>query len=74
MWTWILRDILILRYIDKTRFYLQVSKSLLFVFPAPAVDVSNDKSEFVKQELSKSDRPDLASARIVISGGSICIL
>ncbi|XP_076443654.1 electron transfer flavoprotein subunit alpha, mitochondrial-like [Babylonia areolata] len=36
---------------------------------APTEDVSNDKSSFLGQELSKSDRPDLSSASIVISGG-----
>ncbi|KAL5004996.1 hypothetical protein ScPMuIL_018452 [Solemya velum] len=36
---------------------------------APEVSISNTLSEFVSQELSKSDRPDLASARSVISGG-----
>lgn len=34
-----------------------------------AVDVKTDQSEFVSQELSKSDRPDLQTAKIVISGG-----
>jgi len=34
-----------------------------------AADVSNDKSEWVGQELTKSDRPELASASIVVAGG-----
>lgn len=34
----------------------------------PAVDVAN-QVQFVKQELSKSDRPELTSAKVVISGG-----
>ena len=41
----------------------------IFLFEAPDVSVSNDLSEFIGQELSKSDRPELTSAKAVISGG-----
>ena len=32
-------------------------------------EVSNSLSEWVSQELSRSDRPDLSSASAVVSGG-----
>jgi len=47
-----------------------VVTSQCYHYAAPSVEVNNDKSKFVSQEIHKSDRPDLASARIVISGGT----
>ena len=37
-------------------------------------DVTNDLSEWVGQELSKSDRPELTAARTVISGGGLTVV
>ena len=37
-----------------------------------SANISNDVSEWVGQELSQSDRPELTAARTVISGG-VCV-
>ena len=42
---------------------------LVYLFAAPEVEIANDKSTWISQELSKSDRPELTSAGKVVSGG-----
>ena len=53
------------------RFTDQISPSAFFVVDASAD--SGGLSEWESAELSVSDRPDLASAKIVISGGSFVL-
>jgi hypothetical protein len=50
--------------------YIKMWITFYWCFLAPDADTSNPFSEFINQELSKSDRPELTSAGVVISGGT----
>lgn len=39
--------------------------------PASAGEYNSSVSQFVSQELTKSDRPELTAAKVIVSGGMI---
>jgi len=41
----------------------------MFLTTAPEADTNNDLSTWESQEIHVSDRPELTSAKVVISGG-----
>ena len=62
--------LLIKKYIKYIICYIAFIFAIIILsISAPSVDIKNTLSEFVGQEIHKSDRPDLSSANIVISGG-----
>lgn len=36
---------------------------------APAGEYGSQQAQFVKQDLTKSDRPELTTAKVILSGG-----
>ena len=47
---------------------------LISSFLAPSADASNDLSAWVGEELNVTDRPELTSAKVVISGGEFALI
>ena len=54
---------------DCMHFYSSPASRFFARISAPTGEINAEISEYVGQELSKSDRPDLATSKIVISGG-----
>ena len=47
---------------------------LLHFLTAPVAETSNDLSSWVGEELNVSDRPELTSAKVVVSGGTSLVV
>lgn len=54
-----------------TNFESAVEGGSASVENAPEVKVTEGLSTFLGQEISKSDRPELTGAKVIISGGSL---